>query len=468
MNTDILRSVVKKHPVLEQVVRQLIAGVPLSRRLGRGFWEWYAFYQQSESWTRDELLEFQFDTLRGLLRELRLSSPFYRERLSGVDIDAIHTIDDLKASIPVLTRDEFRRNYAHIRATDWRQRRLESSRTSGTTGSALQFYHAAADRMREIGAVYSLWRQVGYVPGKSRRAEFRGLTDAGQLVKRYPEQGMIRCSILHLEREHVRHYAEEIDRAGIEFFHGYPSAIYLLARDVLRSGRQFPQPLAMLFHSEQVYDWQVDAIRCAFPSTRLMSVYGCAERTVLGAWCEHSRQYHMVPQYSIVEVDRATREIIGTNLFNSVNGFIRYAMSDTALECDDTPCPACQRPYTPVLSQLGGRSEDYLHSVEYGWIPPAIVTYPLKALRAVHEVQLYQSVAEEVVVRFTVCAEATPEAVDQELDQIREGFLRILGPRTRCTFEQAPSFARTSSGKFKWIVCELSESRHGVNPTMAA
>lgn len=468
MMSRIFRNAVKKHPVLEGAIRRLIACVPLSSRLGRGFWEWYGFYRESEHWTREQLHEFQFETLRDLLRELRNCSPFYRQRLAGVDIDSIGGIDDFKAKVPVLTRGEFRENFAHIKATDWQSRRLESAATSGTTGHALRFYHDRADGMRELGAVYSLWRQVGYIPGKSRRAEFRGLTDRGKIVKHYPDNGMIRCSILHLEREHVCHYAEEIARHGSEFFHGYPSAIYLLAREIVRSGLRFPQPRAMMFHSEEVYDWQVDAIQDVFPSTKLMSVYGCAERTVLGAWCEHKRQYHMVPQYSIFEVDPATHEICGTNLFNSVNGFLRYAMTDMALGFDGQPCSACRRPYTPVLSQLGGRCGDYLHSVDYGWIAPGIATYPFKSMRAVHEVQLYQAKPDEVVVRFTVCAGARPQAVDRELGRIREEFCRLLGTRTRCRFEQVPNFARTSSGKFKWIVSELAESRLGENPTMAA
>ncbi|MEX2113685.1 MAG: hypothetical protein WD845_10895, partial [Pirellulales bacterium] len=395
------------------------------------------------------------------------SSSFYRERLSGIDVASLASIEEFSAKVPVLGRDEFRNNFAGIQATDWRSRRLELAATSGTTGNALRFHHACADQMRELGAVYSQWRRVGYQPGKSRRAEFRGLTDPGTIVKRYPDQRMIRCSILHLQRAHVDHYAEQIARYGIEFFHGYPSALYLLAREVLRSGLKFPQPKAMFFHSEEVHDWQVDAIQTAFPATKLMAIYGCAERTVLAAWCEHRHCYHAVPQYSLFEVDPSTRQIIGTNLFNTVNGFVRYGMTDTAPGFVAEGCTGCGRSY-PVISQLAGRTEDYLHSVEHGWLAPGIVTYPFKGLVAVHEVQLYQAQLDEVVVRFTVCAGTSQPAVDRELALMREEFGRLLGPMTRCTFEPVARFERTSSGKFKWIICDLKESRHGAYPALAA
>jgi phenylacetate-CoA ligase len=462
-----LSNTVKKHPALERAIRRVISCVPLTSRLGRGFWEWYAFYEQSETWTPSQLRAFQFDALCELLRTLKTSSSFYRERLSCIDVASLASIEEFSAKVPVLSRDEFRRNLTGIRATDWRSRRLELAATSGTTGNALRFHHAHSDVMRELAAVYSLWRRVGYQPGQSRRAEFRGLTDPGTIVKHYPDHRMIRCSILHLQREHVGHYAEQIARHGIEFFHGYPSAIYLLAREVVRSGLKFPQPKAMFFHSEEVYDWQVDAIQAAFPAAKLMAIYGCAERTVLAAWCEHRHRYHAVPQYSLFEVDRSTGQIIGTNLFNTVNGFVRYGMTDAALGFEAEPCSACQRPY-PVVSQLAGRAGDYLHSVEHGWLAPGIVTYPFKGMVAVHEVQLYQAKHDEVVVRFTVCAGTLQQDVNRELARMREEFGRLLGAKTRCVFEQVARFERASSGKFKWIVCELKESRHGADPALAA
>ncbi len=331
--------------------------------------------------------------------------------------------------------------------------------TSGTTGKALQFFHTTEDHHREWAAICHQWSRVGYRPGQSRRVEFRGLTSPGNLVDHFPERNMIRCSILNLKGEHVSQYADIISKHDFEFYHGYPSALHLLARTVTDNGLKFPQPRAVLLASEEIYEWQLESIQQAFPDAKLFAHYGCAERTVLAGWCEHRREYHVLPQYSLVEIDPESSEIIGTNLHNSINAFIRYRMTDTVMNSDLEPCPDCGRPYLPRLIDLGGRSEDYLFSVEKGWIPPAIVTYPLKRLKAIKEIQFVQRERGTIIMRYT-CHDGQDDSLfHTELDAIKTGLHQIFGDRTAFKFERADDFPRTRSGKFKWIVSELDEAR---------
>jgi phenylacetate-CoA ligase len=454
-----VENVLRRHPVVAAAARRLLAKVPLSVRLGKGFWRWYTFFEESESWPADRLLEYQLLHLRKLLSELRRTSAFHRERLRELDIEKLDSLETFRASVPTLSRDEFRKQFAELRSTEWQQQPVKKYQTSGTTGSALQFYHRADDEQREWAAICHQWKRVGYVPAASRRTEFRGLTRLGKLVEVFPEQHMIRCSILHLREEHVRHYAGEIRRHGTDFYHGYPSALYLLAREICTRGLDFPQPAAILLASEQVYDWQVVQIEKAFPKTKIFAHYGCAERTVLAGWCERRREYHVLPQYALVEVDPANSEIIGTNLFNSINGFVRYRMSDTALKTETGVCPDCGRAYSPRLIELGGRMEDYLYSPQRGWISPAIVTYALKSLHAIHEIQIVQNEKAVLLVRYTVTPAAAASAVESERQAVAADLARLFGPEMGVRFEQTDGFARSATGKFRWIICHLDELR---------
>jgi len=131
---------------------------------------------------------------------------------------------------------------------------------------------------------------------------------------------------------------ESVRTHNIEFIAGYPSALHLLSSVIRSSGIDFPQPRGVFLASEQVFDNQCESIRQAFPSTQIIAHYGCAERTVLAGWCEHRREYHVLPHYALVETDSDTGEVIGTNLYNTVNGFVRYRMTDTVLERSDQPC----------------------------------------------------------------------------------------------------------------------------------
>jgi phenylacetate-CoA ligase len=444
------------HSQIEQLARRLMAAIPLSNRLGKGFWEWYAFFQESEAWSLEQMQEFQLSRLRALLMELAATSKFYEKRLVNVNIGQLSSLDDFRSGVPALTKSEFRNNYEDILSSSRKNKRLVKSKTSGTTGMAIQFCHAASDHAREWAAICHQWKRVGYSPGTSRRAEFRGLTSPGRLVEMHPHQHMMRCSILHLKKPQVMYYADMIRGARMEFYHGYPSALYLLASEIINSNIEFPQPQGVLLASESVYDWQVARIQEAFPKARIFSHYGCAERTVLAGWCEYRREYHVLPQYGLLEIDDKTSEIIGTNLFNTANGFVRYRMTDTVARADDAPCPDCHRPYTPRLIELGGRAEDFLFSPANGWIPPAIVTYPLKSLKAIREVQFVQRERGEICVRYAIVAR-DDGVLERELEQLGAGLRDLFGAGMSFKFEAVEEFERGATGKFKWIVCELEE-----------
>jgi phenylacetate-CoA ligase len=454
-----LKDIVRRSPPLARGARRLTALVPLSLRLGKAFWKWTAFFEESERWPADRLREYQFQQLRTLLTELRRTSPFYRERLRDVDIERLDSLEKFRACVPTLSRDEFRQRFAELRSDELSRQAVKKHQTSGTTGSALQFYHRIDDDAREWAAICHQWKRVGYAPGSSRRAEFRGLTSPGKLVEVFPEQHMIRCSILHLREEHVRQYAAEIRRHGTNFYHGYPSAISLLAHEILSRGIDFPQPAAVLLASEQIYGWQVAKIERAFPKAKIFAHYGCAERTVLAGWCEHRREYHVMPQYSIVEVNPATTEIIGTNLYNTLNGFVRYRMSDTALQAEQEACPDCHRAYSPRLIELGGRMEDYLYSPQRGWIPPAIVTYALKSLQTIREIQIIQKEKQALLVRYFAPAGSSETAIHEERKGVAEGLAHLFGQDMLLRFERTDGFPRSATGKFRWIICQLDEAR---------
>lgn len=451
------RKWINKQPALRQMIGRLIAKVPPSVRLGRKFWSWYAFFKESESWTVPQMQSCQLELLRELLGRLKATSPFYKSRLAHFEPDQLESIEQFSKLVPPLSRSEYAENYDSIRSTAHDTRKLAQVKTSGTTGLALSFYHNSGDNERELAAIFHQWNRIGFEPGRSVRAEFLGRVAGKGLIEVTPEHYKIRCSILNLKEKHVRLYAEALRTNRVEFIVGYPSAMHLLCSTIRNSGIDFPQPKGVFLASEQVFDSQVDSIRQVFPETKIIAHYGCAERTVLAGWCEHRREYHVLPHYALVETDSDTGEVIGTNLHNTVNGFVRYRMTDTVLDQSADPCPDCGRPYIPLLTKLGGRVEDYLYSVDKGWIPPAIVTYPLKHLKNIEEIRFVQKERDCIKMQYTVRLGADEKQLPHELKTIETGLIELFGPATRWEFGQHDKFAREQSGKFKWIVTELDE-----------
>lgn len=70
------------------------------------------------------------------------------------------------------------------------------------------------------------------------------------------------------------------------------------------------------------------------------------EHVVTAAECEYSREYHLVPQYGVAEINDKTSEIIGTGFLNVAVPFIRYRTTDVAIGVKYTKCK-CDRYYLP-------------------------------------------------------------------------------------------------------------------------
>lgn len=433
-------------PGLESAVRHLKAAVPYQYRLGRHFFEWYQRFEEAESWSAERTADYRRELLVRLLQNLKDHHPTYREILRGHE--PAQAADNLAFVFPVLTRSGFRATPSRPELAS----RVSPASTSGTTGNALQFFHDAEDNQREWAAICHQWRRIGFDPVVSRRAEFRGLVPAGQLVQKFPEYNMLRCSILDLGRDSVRHYASVCRDNRIEFLHGYPSALDLLARTCLKEGIRFEGIRGIMLASEMVYPHQIEMIEQAFPAARLIAHYGNAERVALGAWCETERTYHMLPLYSMIEV-QDDGCLVGTNLFNAVNPFIRYQMSDRVTPAKSNVCAACGRYADPLVLTVDGRAEDYLYSPVRGWIPPAIITYPLKNLQVVREIQLVQREEDSVELRY--CTEGDLDE-RSEIADIAAGLERILTGVTIVPVRYE-SLNRGGSGKFRWLVSELEQ-----------
>lgn len=206
----------------------------------------------------------------------------------------------------------------------------------------------------------------------------------------------------------------------------------------------------MFLASEPVYEWQTAIISSVLQPAAMVAHYGAAERTVLGAWCELARTYHFLPLYGYFETGSAG-EMTGTGCTNRATPFVRYNSSDVALGVSETPCAVCGCSYTPVVEHIDGRLEDYLVDEKDELIPPAVVTFPFKNLRAIESVRIVQDERRNVLLRCV--ARAAPEA-DLEADgrALMSGMHKLLGPSIAVRFEYVDEIPLTEAGKFRWII----------------
>lgn len=432
---------------VERLSRRAISLWPYARRLGGDFWQFYDYLQEAQHHSPDRLREEQFRALTGTVAWVYERSGFYRRLWDahGVGPRDLRAPEDL-ARFPVVTRDDL----FHATELDVPSKGRMVTSTSGTTGTPFRFWTDRRSASLELAAIFHQWSRAGFRPG-DLRVELRGF----QLepIVEYPDHAMVRFSVVNMEA-HLDAMVAYLNRRRVPFLHGYPSAISKFSGLLQDRGIELEYPVRGVFlASEAVYDGQVEAIEQVLAPEHVIAHFGTAERVVLGAWCERARTYHFLDPYGVFEQGR-DGEIIGTSLIVRATPFVRYRLSDVAQDVSTAPCPACGRGYSPVVGSIAGRLEDYLVTERGEAIPPAVVTFAFKGLRAIRACQLVQRIDRSIVVRCVVAA-GSADVVEGERAQLRNELQRLLGTSIPVSFEEVEEIAPTASGKVKWIVSEI-------------
>src|SRR2546422_2303421 len=167
---------------------------------------------------------------------------------------------------------------------------------------------------------------------------------------------------------------------------GYPSALYALAREVLRLGRGDVTMRVAITSAEQLPEWQRETIAAAFGSP-VRQTYGMSETVAWASECERGT-LHLWPEVSLIEVladDRVTApgefgEFICTGLLNADFPLIRCRLGDAGRLAPSGTLCACGRTL-PALAAVDGRTNDLLLTRDgrrVAWFHPVWYGLPVR------------------------------------------------------------------------------------------
>jgi len=111
-----LEKVVKSLPYpLEQGIRYIYGAVPVPLRYGKTFRQMYAFLQESQWWSREQLEEYQLEQLGRLLEHAYENVPYYRRVFDerGLKPKDIQDFKDLQ-QLPYLTKEIIQNNLSDL------------------------------------------------------------------------------------------------------------------------------------------------------------------------------------------------------------------------------------------------------------------------------------------------------------------------------------------------------------------
>jgi phenylacetate-CoA ligase len=388
-------------------------------------------------------------------------APFWRERFRtcGVDCRATDPFGEL-AKLPILSKELVKSDTRRIAVPDNGREKSVSCHTSGTTGSGLIFpATGAAERAQwAVWWRYRGWHGItrdtwcGYFGGRSlvplaqrRPPYWRINVPARQLM----------FSGYHLTAETAGVYVAEMTKRRLEWLHGYPSLLALLAGYIVEQ-RLAPLPPVRVVTTgaENLSTRQRERIRNAFGAP-VFQHYGQAEGTANISECEHGR-LHVDEDFSFVEFVPAFEggsacRIVGTNWTNPAFPLIRYDCGDLATLSEG----ACRCGRTGrLVERVDGRKEDYLILSSGARI--GRLDHIFKDLVHVREAQIRQREPGRAV--FRIVKGDGYDAAGEEKRLLTEARTR-LGDETRIDIEYVAAIPRTRSGKLRLVVSEIPEGR---------
>jgi phenylacetate-CoA ligase len=458
-----LEALYERLPVsLQNVVCCYYGWAQARTRFSRVFEDRLSSLVASERWSRCDIDAYQDSTIERLVRHSYLTVPYYRRKLdeAGVVPSDIRTRADLP-KLPLLKKEDVRRNIDLMISSTADRRRLVQRRTSGTTGKSLSFL-VSKEAIAFQWAVWWRHRMRFGLSIEDWHVNFTGklAVPASQNRPPYwrwnPAMHQVIVNMHHLTPLRVPDIVDFLNERTFAFYSGYPSVIHALA---LASGEASVElekpPKVIVTGAENVLAHQRNDIE-AFTGAQITDQYGLSEGTGNASQCREGR-YHEDFEFGILEcLDPSPQgngtvrgRIVGTGFACPQVPFLRYDTGDTGIwTVDEMPC-GCGRS-SRSLAAIEGRVDDYVVTPEGRRIMR--FDYIFKTSSNVRECQVVQYRHGAITLRIS----ARPGYSSRDEDGLRSAVGRWISPQLEVEFEYVDEIERSSSGKFRAV-----ESRIG-------
>lgn len=436
--------------------------LPTRLRLGGRYREFQRLAGEAESWSLEQIAEFQFKHLRQTLVQAGNFCPFYQRRFAEARFqpELLRSPEDL-VHCPFTTKSDLQLHREEMvsHAVPAAQRLYLT--TGGSTGVPVGFYlQKGVSRPKEQAFLEAQWSRAGWTPG-ARLVVIRGhvTTDRAQgpIASYDATRDWLMLSSYHLVEERLPEYLEAIERFRPDILHAYPSAALQLAEFLERAGQTWRIPLrCLLAGSERLTLPQKGLLERVF-GCRVLRWYGHSERVVLAAEGRHSDLFHFWPTYGHVEFgppdDEGFCEVIGTSFHNLAMPLVRYRTGDFVRLADPRRDGDLEFPW-PAVAEIAGREQEFLVSRAGRRISLTAFNMHDAIFDGLYAVQFYQDSPGVAEFRYV----ASPTFHASRLETIRTGIERKLGDDFTVVFREVRETEKTNRGKHRWLVSRLNST----------
>jgi phenylacetate-CoA ligase len=402
--------------------------------------------------------------LRATVAHAHEHVPYYREtmRKLGLGPGDFATVDDL-AKLPLIEREQLQRDPEYFVSRAEPLARYVELHTSGSTGEPIAFFRhlpgifqqaLGFERMEPVHARLSgrRWRRRDAVivpPSKSRDGDSLDDVPRVQWLGLHVRAICRTFSLFDTPAD----IAPRIDEFRPHLLKSYGSFVEELYTYLVSTRRAFHRPKVVTYAGDPISD-PVRRLMREELGIAVLSVYQAVEIGIIGWECERQCGHHLnVDLFPIRILDSDRREVpigesgrvVVSNLVNRGTMLLNYMLGDLAKRLPE-PC-GCGRSL-PLLSDVEGRSTDWLRSASGRRIHPQTLRGLLSPLEEIRRYQLVQERPGHVRVVAVTAPEANREAVRRRI----VGEARRLGDQIEAEVEFSETLPRTEGGKVRSVL----------------
>ena len=222
---------------MPSLFRSLVQGV-VRATVQRGVAREVRAQQQLRATDVRDAWQHSFRDAIAFANRMRAESPAYRDRLKREGLDSPITAESWN-DLPVLTKDDFRRDTDSWFGEPVRTEKVKWTYTSGSTGEPFKFPLSKASQTAEMAAnELNLHASAGSLQCDAPRSR-SSRTHPGVCARSITRSWASTRSAFaaaEFRMEHVPAMVERLRRERISYLRGYSSSVYLFAQEVLRRG----------------------------------------------------------------------------------------------------------------------------------------------------------------------------------------------------------------------------------------
>ena len=307
--------------------------LPLSDLLkGESVHKYLRLLREAESWSDEQMKEFQQQRLHQLLVYASQEVPFYRDWIQTHNLNPdFLTLDQMPIVSKAIMRNE---GIDRFSAEHFPVKKRIPSRSGGSTGEPFTFYETKLSYSVNMAAKLRTWYQAGYHLGDL----YMKITNGKRTSKVKQLQDLMNNCIYvpfySITDNILKSILDRIEYTNPHFIRSYPSPLYLLAR--YRNNHpnyQFSPQHIMTTGSTLTKDYR-NEIEKAF-GCDIIDSYSCEGTPNVYETPSHDG-YNISGYYGIIEVldddnkpvVNGVGRVVSTNLWNYAHPFVRYDTQD--------------------------------------------------------------------------------------------------------------------------------------------